>query len=347
MTAAYLDKLNDRQREAVEHGVGLADGAIGGPLLIIAGAGSGKTNTLYAGINEINDPKKNIITLEDPVEVQLPGITQVQVNKKTGMTFGAGLRSVLRQDPDIVLVGEVRDGETAHLALEASMTGHLVLTTLHTNSAVSALTRLVDMGAEPYLVASSLTAAVAQRLVRTPCQNCSEGYIPEADVLAKLGLSIEDILDATPLMGKGCPDCGNTGYRGRTGIYEVLEVDRPMRDVLLKESTETAIAAQAKSAGMKSLRDAALTKAMRGETTFEEVLRVTSTDAEGGKACPSCSRRVGMDFVCCPFCEFTLQAGDCSGCGRKMHIDWAVCPHCRAPAPRHHPGEVKASLGST
>lgn len=318
-----------------------------GLVLITGPTGSGKTNTLYAGINQINDPKKNIITLEDPVEVQLPGITQVQVNKKTGMTFGAGLRSVLRQDPDIVLVGEVRDGETAHLALEASMTGHLVLTTLHTNSAVSALTRLVDMGAEPYLVASSLTAAVAQRLVRTPCQSCADGYIPDIDVLDKLGLSIEDILDATPLMGKGCPDCGNTGYRGRTAIYEVLEVDRPMRDVLLKDATETAIAAQAKSAGMKSLRESALIKAMRGDTTFEEVLRVTSTDAEGGKACPSCSRRVGMDFVCCPFCQLTLQAGDCTGCGRKMQSDWSVCAHCRTPAPRHHPGEVNVAAGTT
>lgn len=310
-----------------------------GLVLITGPTGSGKTNTLYAGINEINDPKKNIITLEDPVEVQLPGITQVQVNKKTGMTFGAGLRSVLRQDPDIVLVGEVRDGETAHLALEASMTGHLVLTTLHTNSAVSALTRLVDMGAEPYLVASSLTAAVAQRLVRTPCQNCCDGYIPGDDVLDKLNLTINDILDATPLMGKGCPDCGNTGYRGRTAVYEVLEVDRPMRDVLMRDASETAIAAQAKSAGMKSLRESALMKAMRGETTFEEVLRVTSTDGEGGRPCPNCSKRVAMDFVACPYCREPLRAGDCTVCGHKLQNDWVICPHCRTPTSRHQTEE--------
>ncbi|MCI2239185.1 Flp pilus assembly complex ATPase component TadA [Paenibacillus sp. TRM 82003] len=247
-----------------------------GLVLITGPTGSGKTNTLYAAIHATMTPEKNIITLEDPVEVQLPGITQVQVNAKVGMTFSAGLRSVLRQDPDIVLIGEVRDSETAELALKAAMTGHLVLTTLHTNSAVGALTRLVDMGAAPFLVASSLTAAIAQRLVRKPCDSCADGYIPDEDTLALLGLTIEDILDATPLRGTGCPDCGGTGYRGRTAVYEVLEVTPSVRKVLMSTPTESALSEEAARIGMNTLRQSALVKAMRGETTFEEVVRVTA-----------------------------------------------------------------------
>jgi type IV pilus assembly protein PilB len=247
-----------------------------GLVLITGPTGSGKTNTLYAAIHATMSPEKNIITLEDPVEVQLPGITQVQVHAKVGMTFSAGLRSVLRQDPDIVLIGEVRDTETAELALKAAMTGHLVLTTLHTNSAVGALTRLVDMGAAPFLVASSLTAAIAQRLVRKPCEACADGYIPDDNTLALLDLTIEDILDATPLKGTGCPECGGTGYRGRTAVYEVLDVTPSMRKVLMHDATESALLEEAERIGMKSLRQSALAKAMRGETTFEEVIRVTA-----------------------------------------------------------------------
>ncbi|WP_432564610.1 GspE/PulE family protein [Kineococcus sp. SYSU DK003] len=247
-----------------------------GLVLITGPTGSGKTNTLYAAIHATMTPEKNIITLEDPVEVQLPGITQVQVHAKVGMTFSAGLRSVLRQDPDIVLIGEVRDTETAELALKASMTGHLVLSTLHTNSAVGALTRLVDMGAAPFLVASSLTAAIAQRLVRKPCDSCADGYIPDEDTLALLDLTIEDILDATPLKGTGCPECGGSGYRGRTAVYEVLDVTPSVRKVLMHDATESALLEEAERIGMKSLRASALAKAMRGETTFEEVIRVTA-----------------------------------------------------------------------
>src|SRR4051794_25873482 len=208
-----------------------------GLVLITGPTGSGKTNTLYSAIAEIRNPDKNIVTLEDPVEVQLPGITQVGVSEKTGMTFSKGLRSILRQDPDIILVGEVRDSETAELALKASMTGHLVLTTLHTNSAVAALTRLVDMGAEPFLVASSLTAAVAQRLVRRPCPSCVRPYPPDPLLLGLLGLVPADLAGATPRKGSGaaCQDCGGTGYRGRTAVYEVLTVDEPMRQILMKD----------------------------------------------------------------------------------------------------------------
>jgi type IV pilus assembly protein PilB len=301
-----------------------------GLVLITGPTGSGKTNTLYAAIHQTMTPDKNIVTLEDPIEVQLPGITQVQVNEKSGMTFEAGLRSILRQDPDIVLVGEVRDGQTAEMALKASQTGHLVLTTLHTNSAVAALTRLVDMGVEPFLVASSLTAAVGQRLVRKPCESCAEGYIPDDGTLALLGLRIDDILDATPLKGVGCPDCAGTGYRGRTAVYEVLEVDTAMRQVLMTSATESAVGAQAKAAGMMTMRAAALAKARRGETTFEEVIRVTHSDHTGGAECPSCQRGVEAGMVACPWCGVAIDRGTCAACARKVEPEWSTCPWCRA-----------------
>lgn len=303
-----------------------------GLILITGPTGSGKTNTLYSVMAEILSPDTNIVTLEDPVEVQLPGITQVQVHEKAGMTFERGLRSILRQDPDIVLVGEVRDTLTAELALKASLTGHLVLTTLHTNSAVAALTRLVDMGVEPFLVASSLTAAIAQRLVRKPCQSCAEGYIPEETTLALLGLRLDDILDATPLKGVGCPDCGGSGYRGRTAVYEVLEVDAAMRKVLIKDPSEGAVSAQARNAGMATLRASAIAKARRGETTFEEAIRVTQSDSAGGHHCPSCERPVETDMLACPWCAVYLERGHCESCSRQLEPEWRICPWCRTPA---------------
>jgi len=303
-----------------------------GLVLITGPTGSGKTNTLYSAIAEIRTPDKNIVTLEDPVEVQLPGITQVGVNDKQGMTFSRGLRSILRQDPDIILVGEVRDTETAELALKASLTGHLVLTTLHTNSAVAALTRLVDMGAEPFLVASSLTAAVAQRLVRRPCGSCLEPYRPDDVTLAMLGMTADDLGRALPRRGAGCPECGGTGYRGRTAVYEVLSVDAPMRQILIKDPSESAIAAQARASGMATLRASAIEKARRGETTYEEAARVTHSDHAGGQACPACERRVDADMIVCPWCTVTLDRGHCATCTRQLDPDWKICPWCRTPA---------------
>ena len=304
-----------------------------GLVLITGPTGSGKTNTLYSAIAEIRNPDKNIVTLEDPVEVQLPGITQVGVSERTGMTFSRGLRSILRQDPDVILVGEVRDAETAELALKASMTGHLVLTTLHTNSAVAALTRLVDMGAEPFLVASSLTAAIAQRLVRRPCAPCAKPYEPDPVTLAALGLVWADLAGARPMRGTGCPECGGTGYRGRTAVYEVLDVDTAMRQVLLKDPTESSVAAQARAAGMITLRASAVEKARAGETTFEEALRVTHSDHASGEGCPSCARPVARDMVACPWCATALDRGRCQSCSRQLDPDWRICPWCRTPAP--------------
>ena len=249
-----------------------------GLVLITGPTGSGKTNTLYAAIGQILSPEINIVTLEDPVEIQVAGITQVQVQERTGMTFGRGLRAILRQDPDVVLVGEVRDKETADLALAASLTGHLVLTTLHTNSAPAALTRLVDMGVEPFMVSSSLSAVVAQRLIRRPCEECVAPYRPDALIVAALGLTAADLEGATPRSGAGCPDCGGSGYRGRMGIFEVLDVDAAMRRLITTAPTEGAIADAAAAAGMTTLRDAAIKAARTGATTFEEALRISPRD---------------------------------------------------------------------
>ncbi|MFP5218783.1 MAG: ATPase, T2SS/T4P/T4SS family [Actinomycetes bacterium] len=305
-----------------------------GLVLITGPTGSGKTNTLYAGIQQVSTPDRNIVTLEDPVEIQVPGITQVQVSEKQGLTFARGLRSVLRQDPDIVLVGEVRDAETAELALKASLTGHLVLTTLHTNDAVAAVTRLVDMGVEPFLVASSLTLVVAQRLVRRPCEACAAPYVPSPRTLALLGLSDKDLADARPLRGKGCAECAGTGYRGRMGVFEVLPVTAQLRQVLLTTPTEAAIGAAARANGMLTLRAAALAAAHRGETTYEEVLRATTVDTVSGHRCPSCSRALADDMVCCPIDGTPVNRGRCEGCDKHVEAEWRICPFCRRDIPR-------------
>ena len=302
-----------------------------GLVLITGPTGSGKTNTLYAAIQQVSTPDRNIVTLEDPVEVQVAGITQVQVHEKSGLTFARGLRSVLRQDPDIVLVGEVRDTETAELALQASLTGHLVLTTLHTNDAVAAVTRLVDMGVEPFLVASSLTLVVAQRLVRTPCAACAAPYVPSPRTLALLGLTEADLDEATPRRGKGCSECGGTGYRGRTGVFEVLPVTAQLRQVLLTTPTEAAIGAAARSHGMLTLRASALAAAHLGETTYEEVLRATHVDTVSGPRCPQCSRALADGMVCCPYDGTPVGRDRCTGCDKALDAEWRTCPWCRTP----------------
>jgi type IV pilus assembly protein PilB len=277
--------LPDAERITALDGTGLesdqlkvlleATTAAQGLVLITGPTGSGKTNTLYSVLSQVATRDKNVITLEDPVEIQLPGITQVQINDRAGLSFARGLRSVLRQDPDVILVGEVRDSETASLALEASLTGHLVLSTLHTNNAAAAVTRLVDMGVEPFLVASSLALVVAQRLVRRPCYACSESYTPSADLLNRLRLKAIDVKGSTPRRGAGCMECSDSGYKGRVGIFEILPIDAGVREVLLKSPTEGAVAAAALANGMVTLRQAGLAKALRGQTTFEEVLRVS------------------------------------------------------------------------
>ena len=251
-----------------------------GIILVTGPTGSGKTTTLYAALSKINSKELKIITVEDPVEYQLPGINQMQVNPKIELTFATGIRSFLRQDPDVIMVGEIRDRETAEIAIQASLTGHLVFSTLHTNDAASSVTRLVDMGVEPFLVSSSILAILAQRLVRSVCRECARKYIPESEELAKIGLRSEDLQGRQLYRPVGCPKCLETGYSGRTGIHEVLLMNDEVRADVMKGSDASTLRKVAQKHGMKSLRDDAAQKVLMGQTTIEEVLRVTQQDAD-------------------------------------------------------------------
>ncbi len=248
-------------------------------MVVISGpTGAGKTTTLYSVLNRLNTSGKNIVTVEDPVEYQMDGLNQVQVNIKADMTFANGLRSILRQDPNIVLIGEIRDGETAQIAIEAALTGHLVLSTLHTNDAPSVATRMIDMGIEPFLIASSLIGATAQRLARKICPDCKEPYVPPASALEGLGLTTRGKLeDVTFYKGVGCPKCGGSGYHGRTGIHEMMKVDDELRGLILHKASARDMSLAARSHGMRTLLEDALVKAREGIITLEEVLRVVST----------------------------------------------------------------------
>ncbi|CAN2046528.1 type IV pilus assembly protein PilB [Candidatus Magnetomoraceae bacterium gMMP-13] len=241
-----------------------------GMLLITGPTGSGKTTTLYATLNFLNSPETNIITVEDPVEYQLAGINQVQINPKTGLTFASALRSILRQDPDIVMVGEIRDHETASIAFKAAQTGHLVLGTLHTNDAASTITRLIDMRIDPYLVASSLLGVLAQRLLRRICNHCSTEITPSTDLIDKLPISEKDIFKK----GVGCEKCNSDGYKGRVGVYELLVITRNISSVIISNSDTDTIADEARKEGMISMSEDGLEKARQGITTLEEVMRV-------------------------------------------------------------------------
>ncbi len=246
-------------------------GKSNGIILVTGPTGSGKSTTLYATLNKINSPDKNIITIEDPIEYQLKGVGQIQVNPKTDLTFARGLRSILRHDPDVIMVGEIRDLETVEIAIQASLTGHLVFSTLHTNDAAGALTRLVDMGVEPFLISSSLQAVVAQRLVRTICPDCKEPSDVDPAWAADLGIEPGQRL----FRGKGCPSCMGSGYRGRSGIFEILEVDNRIRRLLTSGADAVAIKEAAVAAGMSTLFEDGLLKVKAGVTTMDEVIRVT------------------------------------------------------------------------
>ena len=250
-----------------------------GILLVTGPTGSGKTTTLYAALSEINAPDKNIITVEDPVEYQLLGIGQMQVNPKINLTFAAGLRSILRQDPDVIMIGEIRDRETAEIAIHASLTGHLVFSTLHTNDAASAATRLIDMGIEPFLVASSVVAVLAQRLIRKVCPDCKQAYQPDDEELIRLGV-VPGKTKPTFYRGVGCPACTQTGYRGRTGIHELLVLDDEVRRLIGNKADAAAIRQAAVSRGMVLLKEEAAEKIFAGITTTEEVMRMTQQEVE-------------------------------------------------------------------
>jgi general secretion pathway protein E len=266
--------LTDDTLRSVESMIGKSHGIF----LVTGPTGSGKTTTLYAGLMRLNDREKNIITVEDPVEYRLPGVGQIQVNPRINLTFAAGLRSTLRQDPDIIMVGEIRDGETAEIAVQSALTGHMVFSTLHTNDAASALTRLIEMGIEPFLAASSINGILAQRLVRKVCPDCTESYKPDRKLIKEAGLTKLIPATASLKRGRGCDKCHGSGYRGRIGIFEVLTMTDPLREMLQAKSDAAAVRKVAVSEGMIPLRDFGIARVLAGETSLEEVLRVTQEE---------------------------------------------------------------------
>jgi len=296
-----------------------------GLYLVSGPTGSGKTTTLYASLQALDRETLNIATLEDPIEYSLAGITQTQVQEEIGLSFAAGLRSLLRQDPDVILVGEMRDLETVEVACRAALTGHKVLSTIHTNDACQVITRLLDMGTAPHLIAATLRGVLAQRLVRRVCPACSERYAPNAPELALLGYPEVETL----VRGRGCPHCAGTGYKGRMGIYEYFAVEEDIHRLILDRASPYAIRYAAKRAGMLLLADYAKRAVLAGETTVAEIQRVVLAESSHEQLCPNCQRVVGLDFSVCPFCQTRLKE-TCSGCGRPVEANWENCPACGA-----------------
>jgi general secretion pathway protein E len=252
-----------------------------GIVLVTGPTGSGKTTTLYGALNRLNQPGVKIVTVEDPIEYQMPGVTQIPVNPKIGLTFAAVLRSILRHDPDIIMVGEMRDRETAEIAMQAALTGHVVFSTLHTNDAPAGVTRMMDMGIESYLVAATVLGILAQRLVRVVCDACAEEVQPAADVLARIAVGQATLPNPRFRQGRGCESCAGTGYRGRTGLYELMRIDEEMREQVVKNAPLSELRATAQRHGMAPLRAAAWAKACAGIITLDEVVRVTRDEVLG------------------------------------------------------------------
>ena len=249
-----------------------------GVFLVTGPTGSGKSTTLYSALNYINKPDRKIITVEDPVEYQMAGINQVQVKRDVGMTFAAALRAMLRQAPNIVMIGEIRDLETAEIAINAALTGHMVFSTLHTNDSVSAVTRLVDIGVKPFLVSAALRGALAQRLVRRVCQSCAKPYKPTAKELYTIGMTEQDIAGATPMKGAGCAKCGERGYKGRRGVFELFVITEEIQEMVYSGATLVDLRRKAREAGMRTMREDGQRKVASGMTTIEEVMGATVAD---------------------------------------------------------------------
>jgi general secretion pathway protein E/type IV pilus assembly protein PilB len=249
-----------------------------GVFLVTGPTGSGKSTTLYSALNYINKPDRKIITVEDPVEYQMAGINQVQVKRDVGMTFAAALRAMLRQAPNIVMIGEIRDLETAEIAINAALTGHMVFSTLHTNDSVSAVTRLVDIGVKPFLVSAALRGALAQRLVRRVCQSCAKPYKPTAKELYTIGMTEQDIAGASPMKGAGCAKCGERGYKGRRGVFELFVITEEIQEMIYSGATLVDLRRKAREAGMRTMREDGQRKVASGMTTIEEVMGATVAD---------------------------------------------------------------------
>jgi type IV pilus assembly protein PilB len=298
-----------------------------GMILVVGPTGSGKTTTLSSALRAVQSEKTNIITIEDPIEYQIAGVNQTQINEKIKLTFASALRSILRQDPDVILLGEIRDAETAKIAMQAAQTGHLVLSTLHTDNAPSVVTRLMDIGTEPYVIASALVGVIAQRLVRRLCVNCRRQYTPPADTLRALNISDTDASTIPFYKSVGCDQCNHTGYRGRIGIYEVMQVTDKLRRLISSRATEDQLRDAALGGGMISLGEDGLAKVKSGITTPEELLRVVTEVREMRTLCAGCGAAVGVDFLACPQCGKKLGHG-CPHCGRALQPGWNFCPYC-------------------
>lgn len=296
-----------------------------GIIFVTGPTGSGKTTTLYSALSERNTPDVNISTAEDPIEYDLAGITQSEVKKIIGLDFARILKSFLRQDPDIMLVGETRDKETAKIAVEAALTGHLVFTTLHTNDAPGAIMRLSEMEVEPFLISSSTLAILAQRLLRRICSNCKEAYEPEESMLKYLG--IDKVSTRTYYKGKGCDICNGTGYKGRVGVYEFMRINDNLRDLISKGANTAVIRHAAQEAGMMTLLEYSLMLSREGYTTLDEVVRVTFTGEGQSSMCPKCGKPVGDEYHRCPFCQHELKT-TCPRCGANMEENWTSCASC-------------------
>jgi type IV pilus assembly protein PilB len=328
MSAAALEEV----REFLRHQHGM--------ILVVGPTGSGKTTTLSSALRAVQSEKTNIITIEDPIEYQIPGVNQTQINEKIKLTFASALRSILRQDPDVILLGEIRDAETAKIAMQAAQTGHLVLSTLHTDNAPSVVTRLTDIGAESYVIASALVGVVAQRLVRRLCVHCRRQYTPPADVLRSLNIADADAAAIPFYKSVGCDQCNHTGYRGRIGIYEVMRVTDKLRRLITVKSTEDQLREAAVAGGMITLGEDGLAKVKSGITTPEELLRVVTEVREMRTLCSGCGSAVGVDFNACPQCGKRVGGG-CPHCGRAMQPGWNFCPYCARSADEVKPRSQK------
>lgn len=298
-----------------------------GIILVTGPTGSGKTTTLYSALIARQSPEINIVTVEEPIEYDLDGINQVAVNEKVQLTFANALRSILRQDPDVVMIGEMRDMETATISMQASLTGQLVFSTIHTNNSVSTITRLMNFGVPPYMIASSIIGIISQRLARVICPECKTRDHPDEESLLRIGISKEQAKDLKFYRGEGCSRCGNTGYRGRTGIYEMLLLTRKIKELIAGKVNESIIKQAAIAQGMDTLAQAGLEKIIAGITTVEEVIRVVQTDEDFGSLCPGCNYILAAEFVTCPQCGKNLLEA-CPDCHKTVNSAWNFCPYC-------------------
>ncbi len=294
-----------------------------GIYLVTGPTGSGKTTTLYATLRALDRENLNVVTLEDPIEYSFDDLTQVQINEDIGLTFESGLKSILRQDPDVILLGEIRNAESLEVACRASLTGHKVFSTLHTNDATQAVTRLIEMGTPPYLITATLKAVIAQRLLRKICSDCKQAYTPNDTERAILGYAEVDQLYS----GTGCVQCGGSGYRGRMALYEVFKLEDNLHRLIIERVPAQVLRHAAERNGMIPMSQFAIRAVLDGHTTVSEIQRVVLSDDSKETLCTHCQRVVSNEFSVCPFCEHVLKES-CSGCGCAVEASWGACPSC-------------------